>query len=302
MGIKTIYKNKVIVFAIILFILLTNTVKSQIISKIILLVNGLPIIETDFQERSKYIKFVNPNAERDVISRAALKELVDEAIMKSEAEKIGLSYSDEQIIITLDDTLKAQGASYEEYAGQLTEAGVDPKTIIDQRKSRKLWQDYIGRKYVRLANVTLEDIDKYRNSLLERELFHIQTMTLSNKNIDPMELMDLVNDIENNFQSCSHNLFSYKDKTNIDIQDRIDISIDEIEEPFNTMIRYNLNTFLFPPQADTEQIKIYINCTPKKSLTNKVIENILIADQLDNYSTKILRDIIQDSNIEYKNK
>ncbi|MBH20636.1 MAG: hypothetical protein CML98_02540 [Rhodobiaceae bacterium] len=302
MGIKTIYKNKVIVFAIILFILLTNTVKSQIISKIILLVNGLPIIETDFQERSKYIKFVNPNAERDVISRAALKELVDEAIMKSEAEKIGLSYSDEQIIITLDDTLKAQGASYEEYADQLTEAGVDPKTIIDQRKSRKLWQDYIGRKYVRLANVTLEDIDKYRNSLLERELFHIQTMTLSNENIDPMELMDLVNDIENNFQSCSQNLFSYKDKTNIDIQDRIDISIDEIEEPFNTMIRYNLNTFLFPPQADMEQIKIYINCTPKKSLTNKVIENILIADQLDNYSTKILRDIIQDSNIEYKNK
>lgn len=302
MGIKTIYKNKVIVFAIILFILLTNTVKSQIISKIILLVNGLPIIETDFQERSKYIKFVNPNAERDVISRAALKELVDEAIMKSEAEKIGLSYSDEQIIITLDDTLKAQGASYEEYANQLTEAGVDPKTIIDQRKSRKLWQDYIGRKYVRLANVTLEDIDKYRNSLLERELFHIQTMTLNTENIDPMELMDLVNDIENNFQSCSQNLFSYKDKTNIDIQDRIDISIDQIEEPFNTMIRYNLNTFLFPPQADTEQIKIYINCTPKKSLTNKIIENILIADQLDNYSTKILRDIIQDSNIEYKNR
>ena len=302
MGIKTIYKNKVIVFAIILFILLTNTVKSQIISKIILLVNGLPIIETDFQERSKYIKFVNPNAERDVISRAALKELVDEAIMKSEAEKIGLSYSDEQIIITLDDTLKAQGASYEEYAGQLAEAGVDPKTIIDQRKSRKLWQDYIGRKYARLANVTLEDIDKYRNSLLERELFHIQTMTLNTENIDPMELMDLVNDIENNFQSCSQNLFSYKDKTNIDIQDRIDISIDQIEEPFNTMIRYNLNTFLFPPQADMEQIKIYINCTPKKSLTNKVIENILIADQLDNYSTKILRDIIQDSNIEYKNR
>ena len=302
MGIKTIYKNKVIVFAIILFILLTNTVKSQIISKIILLVNGLPIIETDFQERSKYIKFINPNAERDVISRAALKELVDEAIMKSEAEKIGLSYSDEQIIITLDDTLKAQGASYEEYAGQLTEAGVDPKTIIDQRKSRKLWQDYIGRKYARLANVTLEDIDKYRNSLLERELFHIQIMTLSTKNTDPMELMNLVNDIENNFQSCSQNLFSYKDKTTIDIQDRIDISIDQIEEPFNTMIRYNLNTFLFPPQADTEQIKIYINCTPKKSLTNKIIENILIADQLDNYSTKILRDIIQDSNIEYKNK
>ena len=302
MGIKTIYKNKVIVFAIILFILLTNTVKSQIISKIILLVNGLPIIETDFQERSKYIKFVNPNAERDVISRAALKELVDEAIMKSEAEKIGLSYSDEQIIITLDDTLKAQGASYEEYAGQLAEAGVDPKTIIDQRKSRKLWQDYIGRKYARLANVTLEDIDKYRNSLLERELFHIQIMTLSTENTDPMELMNLVNDIENNFQSCSQNLFSYKDKTNIDIQDRIDISIDQIEEPFNTMIRYNLNTFLFPPQADTEQIKIYINCTPKKSLTNKVIENILIADQLENYSTKILRDIIQDSNIEYKNR
>ena len=302
MGIKTIYKNKVIVFAMILFILLTNTVKSQIISKIILLVNGLPIIETDFQERSKYLKFANPAAERDVISRTALKELVDEAIMKSEAEKIGLSYSEEQIIISLDNTLKAQGISYEVYASDLTEAGIDPKTIIDQRKSRQLWQAYITRKYKRLANVTPEDIDKYRNSLLERELFHIQIMTLSTENTDPMELMNLVNDIENNFQSCSQNLFSYKDKTNIDIQDRIDISIDQIEEPFNTMIRYNLNTFLFPPQADTEQIKIYINCTPKKSLTNKIIENILIADQLDNYSTKILRDIIQDSNIEYKNK
>jgi hypothetical protein len=202
----------------------------------------------------------------------------------------------------LDNTLKAQGISYEVYASDLIEAGIDPKTIIDQRKSRQLWQAYITRKYKRLANVTPEDIDKYRNSSLESELFHIQTMILKTENIDPMELMDLVNDIENNFQSCSQNLFSYKDNTNIDIRDRIDISINEIEEPFNTMIRYNLNTFLFPPQADMEQIKIYINCTPKKSLTNKVIENILIADQLENYSTKILRDIIQDSNIEYKNR
>mgnify|MGYP006872163107 CR=1 FL=1 len=106
MGIKTIYKNKVIVFEIILFILLTNTVKSQIISKIILLVNGLPIIETDFQERSKYIKFVNPNAERDVISRSALKELDEEAIVQSDGEKIGWAYSEEQISITVDEWLK----------------------------------------------------------------------------------------------------------------------------------------------------------------------------------------------------
>lgn len=302
MDIKTIYKKKVIVLTIILFLLLNNTVKSEIISKIILLVNGSPIIESDFQERSKYIKFTNPTVERDVISRTALKELVDEAIMKNEAEKIGLSYSDEEIIITLDNTLKAQGISYEEYASNLTEAGVNPKTIIDQRKSKKLWQDYITRKYIRLANVTLEDIDKFRNSLLERELFHIQTMTLNTENIEPMELMDLVKDIENNFQSCSQNLFSYKDKTNIDIRDRIDISINEIEEPFNTMIRYNLNTFLFPPQIDMGQLKIYINCTPKKSLTNNAIENILIGDQLENYATKILRDMIQDSNIEYKNR
>ena len=301
MDIKTIFKNKVIVFTIILCLLLTNVVKSEIISKIILLVNGSPIIASDFQARSKFINFTNSTMERDIISRTAIKELIDEAIMKNEAEKIGLSYTDEQIIISLDDTLKTQGTNYKSYARILTEAGIDPKTIIDQRKSAKLWQDYITRKYIRLANVTLEDIDKYRNSLLEKELFHIQTMTLNEENMAPFDLMDLIRNIENNFQSCSQNLFSYKDNTNLDITDRIDISIYEIEEPFNTMLRYNLNTFLFPPQAGGGQIKIYINCTPKQSLTDNVIKNILISEQLDNYSKKILRDIIQDSNIEYKN-
>lgn len=302
MGIKTILKNKVIVFTIILFLFLPNIVKSEIISKIILLVNGSPVIVSDFQERSKYINFTNPNTERDVISRTALKELVDEAIMKNEAEKIGLSYTNEQIIISLDDSLKTQGTNYESYARKLTESGIDPTTIINQRRSNLLWKDYITRKYIRLADVTFEEINNYRDSLLERELFHIQTMTLNEENMTPFDLMELIRNIENNFQSCSQNLFSYKDNTNIYITDRIDISIDQIEEPFNTMIRYNLNTFLFPPQAGGGQIKIYINCTPKQSLTNNVIENILISEQLANYSSKILRDIIQDSNIEYKNK
>jgi hypothetical protein len=297
------YKYQIIIFILSLILLTNNSVKSEIISKVIVLVDGIPITVSDVKDRSLYLEFRNPDAQKDTLPKEALKQLVDEALMLDKAREYGISdYTDNQVISSLDISLKAQGISYEGLSQELEGTDIDPITIINQRRSYLQWNDYIRRKYRRLANVTLEDINQYRDNILSKELFHIQILTINIEGLEPKESLFTLKNIEDNFQSCSQNLFLYKEVPNIVIKDKIDISISEIEEPLKSLILFNLNNFLLPPQASKKQIKLYINCTPKQSLANNAIENILVSEQLNLYSVKILRDIKQDSSIEFKNR
>jgi len=87
------YKKIALVFIFFFIIYITaSQTNAQIISKIIVLVNGSPITQTDFQDRSKFIQSANPNLNNKQVSDQTINELINEAIKNSAAEEIGLLY------------------------------------------------------------------------------------------------------------------------------------------------------------------------------------------------------------------
>ena len=195
--------------------------KSEIVSRIILLVNDIPITQSDFQQRAVFIQSNNPQLSVSAVSSQAVQELIDEAIKVDASESMGITYSTDEVALALDKQLKAQGTSLEKYAEKLRADGSDIKTIINARIAATLWNQYIIRKFRKYADITVSEVDKYKRDLLEKEIFHIQILKIQNKDASPEKLY-LAENISTSFQSCANNLALYKDHPDIDVDDFFD--------------------------------------------------------------------------------
>ena len=273
--------------------------KSEIVSKLILLVNDIPITQSDFQQRAIFIQSSYPELSESRVSSQAIQELIDEAIKVNASRSVGITYSTNEIVLALDRQLKAQGTSLEKYTKKLRADGTDIKTIINSRIAATMWNQYIIRKFRRFANITVSEVDKYRQDLLEKEIFHIQILKIQNKDMS-VEKLFLAEDISTNFQSCANNYALYKEHPDIEVMDIFDTSIGQLDEPFKTILNYKSDQFLLPMQVIDDELILMINCTPKKMMSEFEIQNILISNQLKAYSEKELRNLRQDSVIEEK--
>ena len=129
--------------------------KSEIVSKIILLVNDIPITQSDFQQRAVFIQSNNPQLSVSAVSSQAVQELIDEAIKVDASKSMGITYSTDEVALALDKQLKAQGTSLEKYTEKLRADGSDIKTIINARIAATVWNQYIIRKFRKYADITV---------------------------------------------------------------------------------------------------------------------------------------------------
>ena len=272
---------------------------AQIISKIIALVNGIPITQTDFQNRAKFIQSNNSNLNNNQVSNQTIDELINEAIKISAAKDIGITYSEETVRINLDRQLRSQGTSLEDYSKLLQSNLINPKTLIDQRIAAEVWQQYIIQKYRRLANINQDDIKAHKKDLISNESFHLQQLKISALPIT--KSFELAENIINNFESCAKNLSIYKDNLNITLEDMFDAKLSDVLEPFATFLEVKYDKFILPIQNIDDDIIVMINCTPKELPSEFQIENELIAKQLEFFGEKELRNLKQDSIIDFKN-
>jgi len=295
-----LYSKKIAVGFISFFLMYLTTLQTnaELISKIIVLVNGTPISQTDFQNRAKFIQSANPNLNNNQISNRTIDELINDAIKISAAEEIGITFSEELIRANLDAQLRSQGSSLEDYSKLLESNLVNPQTVIDQRIAAEVWQQYIIQKYRRLADITQEDIEKEKKKLISNEIFHLQQLKINTSS--NTKNFELAENIINNFESCAKNLSIYKDNLNIILEDMFDIKLTSVMEPFASFLEIKYDQFILPIQNIDGEIIVMINCTPKTLPSEFEIENQLIGKQLEFFSEKELRNLRQDSIIDFK--
>ena len=286
------------VFVLVISILSISQTNSEAISKIIALVNGKPITQSDFQNRAKFLQGNNPDTDNKIISNLTFDELINEAIKISAAEELGLTYSEDIILNDFDIQLKTQGTNLEEYMNFLKSNSINPQTIINQRIASTLWSQYILRKYRRLADITNEEINLYKKELITNDTFDIQILTI--KQSSYAEDYDIAEKIINNFESCAKNLSQYREDENISIENKFSTNLSDLPDIFATLLEYKHNQFIMPIQNINNKITVMINCTPKKLQSDFEIENILVTRQLEFFAEKELRNLRQDSIIEFK--
>tara|TARA_Y100000590_G_scaffold457803_1_gene611192 strand:- start:9815 stop:10678 length:864 start_codon:yes stop_codon:yes gene_type:complete len=275
---------------------------SSNITKIILLVNDEPITHTDYEERAKFNKSNNMDATDKEIQNMSINELIEETLMIQESGSIGIEITDKKAIESLAETFQSQGNDFQIFTEELKELNINIETVIQQRKANLAWQAYIRRNYIRLADVTQDDIKDYRDDLIKNSLFDIQRIIIDKNDKNPKELLLIADNIIKNYRSCAENNINLKDYPYVNITNYQSILLSDIEQPFRNMFKKSGKNGPLPAQMINDGIIIYINCNQSNIMTNSEVENYLLVKQIEKYSAKHLRDIRQDSIIEFKER
>ena len=136
----------------------------------------------------------------------------------------------------------------------------------------------------------------------KNSLFDIQKISIDKENKSPTDLLLMSDNIIKDYTSCTENIINLKKYDYVNIVNFQNILLSDIEQPFQSMFKKNEKNGPLPAQMTSDGIIIYINCNQSNIMTNSEVENYLLVKQIEKYSAKHLRDIRQDSIIEFKER
>ena len=137
------------------------------VSRIVAVVNGDMITSREL-ERAVKPEFIgqqidpkkNPEM-ADMVRRAVLDNMINEKIVRQQAEKDKITVSDEQIDAALDAMIKEMQMDREQFFKQMAKDGVTEKMLRDKASLQILTQRIMNQNVVKKVVVTEEEVNEY---------------------------------------------------------------------------------------------------------------------------------------------
>uniref|UniRef100_A0A3B0J1H3 Chaperone SurA n=1 Tax=Wolbachia endosymbiont of Aleurodicus floccissimus TaxID=2152762 RepID=A0A3B0J1H3_9RICK len=133
--------------------------------KIVADVNGEPISNLDIERRINFINSLlgNQSVNREEVKPQILRQLIDEIIIVSEAQKMNIELSNEElnnaVTLFLTQNLKLKADEVDQY---VKKNNVDLNTLKTQIKCQLLWNKIIEVGIVPLINISDQEVDDAR--------------------------------------------------------------------------------------------------------------------------------------------
>lgn len=128
-------------------------------------VNGEPISNLDIERRINFINSLpgNQSVNREKVKPQILRQLIDEIIIVSEAQKMNIELSNEElnnaVTLFLTQSLKLEADEVDQYAKK---HNIDLNTLKKQVKCQLLWNKIIEVGIVPLINISDKEVDDIR--------------------------------------------------------------------------------------------------------------------------------------------
>ncbi len=128
-------------------------------------VNGEPISNLDIERRINFINSLpgNQSVNREKVKPQILRQLIDEIIIVSEAQKMNIELSNEELInavtLFLTQSLKLEADEVDQY---VKKHNIDLNTLKKQVKCQLLWNKIIEVGIVPLINISDKEVDDIR--------------------------------------------------------------------------------------------------------------------------------------------
>jgi len=133
------------------------------VSRIVAAVNDDAITDFDLNARAMLLSLssnVPLNAEsRPRIARAALRELIDDRLKVQEAERLGVTVSDQEVGAAIERIERSNNLQPGGLMNELTRGGVPVITMIDQVKANLLWRKVLRRRVLPQVRVATDEVD-----------------------------------------------------------------------------------------------------------------------------------------------
>jgi peptidyl-prolyl cis-trans isomerase SurA len=137
-------------FAFLIFLALALPAQAQSIAVV---VNGQAVTDYDVSQRQKLLSLGKGSSRKD-----AMEELIDERLKQQEAKKLKIEVSDQQVNAAFAAIAQRSKLSPENFTRALASRGVDAKTLADRLRTETAWQGVVRMKARTAMNVREEDV------------------------------------------------------------------------------------------------------------------------------------------------
>lgn len=120
-------------------------------------VNDSVITNFELEQRAQFVRLIGTPGDPFELARAAL---VEDRLKASAMDDVGISVSDEDIQLGMEELAARTNLSLEEFIAALAEAGVAEQTLRDYTSAGLGWREFIGAKYLSQARPSEEEIDR----------------------------------------------------------------------------------------------------------------------------------------------
>ncbi|WP_164870863.1 peptidylprolyl isomerase [Mesobaculum littorinae] len=115
------------------------------------------ITRWELDQRAKMLKlFRNPGDPQE----GALEALIDERLQTREAERVGITVTEEQILAGEEEFAQRANLGREDFLAALAQAGVERESLRDFVTAGLLWREYVRERFRPRADISDSDVDK----------------------------------------------------------------------------------------------------------------------------------------------
>lgn len=272
------------------------------------IVNDEPISAWDIDQR---VKFYQATGGGKGLRERAMKELVDELLMRQEAERVGVTVSDDAVIAQINARLRPLKRTYPEFKQFLRGRGVRIATLENRLRARLGWQQVIRRTYGNLVSITDSDIEEAVEDLEPAgssggpEKLVLQRIVLQIPQGSPgtalATRMSEAERIRSLFDDCASNRAIIRRFKNVDVTQIDDADVGDLQEPMRTLVSQAEVGQMTPPNPTDAGIEMFAVCSRSAdSGRRQVAQQQLVTQELSMLSDRHLRDLRQDAVIDYR--
>ncbi len=97
---------------------------------------------------------------RDRMTAQVIRALIDERLQEQEAERLGITITDEQVTIAAKEIARRNKLTIENFTGLIESRGILPEAFFDQIRGQLTWSALVARRLRPTVQVTDEEIEE----------------------------------------------------------------------------------------------------------------------------------------------
>ncbi len=296
----------------ILFVISTPVVSAQTPLRVVAVVNDEPITAYDVKQRSRLLKLLGGRrGSSSALEKAALQELIDDAIKKQEAKRLKVAISKKQIDATIQRMAKRSSGSTANLRSRLGKAGVAFDTLSKQIEAQLAWNGVVRQRFSRRVKVDDSDVDRRfeqlkKNPGKSQRFYVLQQIILP---FDKGASRELVYSrvveaqlLGKRFKGCSSTRKAANGIFNVQIRNIGTVPSEALPKKLKSILRKVGPGRLTQPNVTPSGVELIAYCSNRvvkpEPVTREAVKDDLLNQRYLQYAQRYLRDLKRDALVE----
>lgn len=273
-------------------------------------VNDEPISVYDVNQRVKFYQATGVKDGKAALKKRALKEVVDEALMKQEAKRMSIKVADREILASINAQLKRNKRDFKWFKNYLKSRGVSIKTLQSRLRAQIAWRRVVQRTFRNQVQIGEADIDAAASKLKipdasKEQVFSLRRIELkfskgAGEAIVSRRLADAAK-IRETFRNCGRLNSILKPFAQVKVETLDKATPKSLKEPLRSLVANAKAGDIIPPDITDRAVVLVAVCSRgAASEKRQIVQRQLLNQEFSMLSDRHLRDLKQDALIEYR--